>query len=65
MKKQNEQREEQRADLLDDNCKLKFKLESIGNFKKKFKRKKTLNSKLDFRLRIQRQKLKMKSMLAI
>ena len=65
MKKYYEQREEQRADLLDDNCKLKFKLESIGNFKKKFKRKKTLNSKLDFRLRIQRQKLKMKSMLAI
>lgn len=65
MKKYYEQREEQRADLLDDNCKLKFKLESIGNFKKKFKRKRTLNSKLDFRLRIQSKKLKMKSMLAI
>lgn len=64
MKKQNEQREEERADLLDDNCKMKFKLKSIGNFKKKYKRKKTLYSKLDYRLKIQSQKLQNQCMLA-
>ena len=62
MKKYMEQKEEQRADLLDDYSRMKHKLKSIENCKQKYKREKTENSKLDFKLRIKSKKLCRKSM---
>ena len=57
-----EQKEEQRADLLDDNSRMKHTLKSIERFKQKYKREKTENSKLDFKLKIESKKLCRKSM---